>query len=42
VIDFEGKMNNVPFEGGTGKGHHLSLAHKVLYLVLRRVWLEKR
>ena len=25
VIDFEGKMNNVPFEGGTGKGHHLSL-----------------
>ena len=25
VIDFEGKMNNVPFEGGAGKGHHLSL-----------------
>ena len=25
MIDFEGKMNNVPFEGGTGKGHHLSL-----------------
>ena len=25
VIDFEGKMNNVPFDGGTGKGHHLAL-----------------
>ena len=25
VIDFEGKMNNVVFEGGTGKGHHLAL-----------------
>ena len=25
VIDFDGKMNNVPFEGGAGKGHHLSL-----------------
>ena len=25
VIDFEGKMNNTPFEGGAGKGHHLSL-----------------
>ena len=25
VIDFEGKMDNVPFEGGAGKGHHLSL-----------------
>ena len=25
VIDFEGKMNNVPFEGGAGKGHHLAL-----------------
>ena len=25
VIDFEGKMNNVPFEGGEGKGHHLAL-----------------
>ena len=24
-IDFEGKMNNTPFEGGAGKGHHLSL-----------------
>ena len=28
VIDFEGKMNNVPFEGGAGKGHHLSLGSK--------------
>ena len=25
VIDFEGKMNNVVFDGGTGKGHHLAL-----------------
>ena len=25
VIDFEGKMNNVAFDGGTGKGHHLAL-----------------
>lgn len=25
VIDFEGKMNNVLFDGGTGKGHHLAL-----------------
>ena len=25
VIDFEGKMDGVPFEGGTGKDYHLSL-----------------
>ena len=25
VIDFEGKMNNVPFDGGAGKSHHLLL-----------------